>query len=340
MGCGMHLIRNPRGSKPMLLDLKNISASFHLRGSVVHAVRNVSLSISQGETVGIVGESGSGKTVLSLSLMRLLPIPPAVIKGNALFDSIDLINCTDREIRSIRGNRISMIFQDPLSSFNPYLRLSDQLTEPLLCHKSISRKEALEIAASMLAETGIAQPQQKIRCYPHQFSGGMLQRAMIAMALVTRPSILIADEPTTALDVTTQAQILSLMKTLQQQYSMSIIFITHNLGIVAGFCDKVHVMYAGMILESAKTASLFKNTSHPYTRALIRSVPSLHAAVDQLYVIGGPPYDPTQPLKGCPFAPRCEFRVAECSEEKMELAEVAPDHFTCCSRIKKGELSL
>lgn len=324
----------------MPLDIKNISASFHLRGSVVHAVRDISLSISQGETVGIVGESGSGKTVLSLSLLRLLPSPPAVVKGKAHFDSFDLINCPDRVIRSIRGNRISMIFQDPLSSFNPYLRLSDQLTEPLLCHQSISRKEALQIATDMLSQTGIKEPHKKIHCFPHQFSGGMLQRAMIAMALVTKPGILIADEPTTALDVTTQAQILSLMKTLQQKYSMSIIFITHNLGIVAGFCDKVHVMYAGMILESAETVSLFKNTSHPYTKALIRSVPSLHATVDKLYVIGGPPYDPSQPLKGCPFAPRCEFRVAECFEEKMELTEVAPDHFTCCSRIKKGEISL
>lgn len=324
----------------MLLDLKNISVSFHLRGSAVHAVRSISLSISQGETVGIVGESGSGKTVLSLSLLRLLPCPPAVIKGNALFDSFDLINCPDRDIRSIRGNRISMIFQDPLSSFNPYLRLSNQLIEPLLCHKNISRKEALEIAISMLSQTGITQPHKKIQCYPHQFSGGMLQRAMIAMALITKPAILIADEPTTALDVTTQAQILSLMKTLQQQYSMSIIFITHNLGIVAGFCDRVHVMYAGMILESAETISLFKNTAHPYTKALIRSVPSLHSTVDKLYVIGGPPYDPSRPVKGCPFAPRCEFGIAECFEEKMELTEVAPNHFTCCSRIKKGEISL
>jgi len=324
----------------VLLDIKNISVSFHLRGSVVHAVRSVSLSISQGETVGIVGESGSGKTVLSLSLLRLLPSPPAVVKGNALFESLDLINCHDRKIRSIRGNRISMIFQDPLSSFNPYMRLSDQLTEPLLCHNNISRKEALEIAIGMLSETGIAQPHKKIHSYPHQFSGGMLQRAMIAMALVTKPSILIADEPTTALDVTTQAQILCLMKTLQKQHSMSVIFITHNLGIVAGFCDKVHVMYAGMILESAETASLFNNISHPYTKALIRSVPSLHSTVDQLYVIGGPPYDPTQPVKGCPFAPRCEFGVQQCFEEKMELTEIAQNHFTCCRRIKKGEISL
>ncbi len=324
----------------MQLDIKNISASFLLRGSVVHAVRDVSLNISDGETVGIVGESGSGKTVLSLSLLRLVPTPPAVVKGNALFGSLDLINCPDRDIRSIRGNRISMIFQDPLSSFNPYLRLSDQLTEPLLCHQNITRKEALDISINMLSETGITEPQKKIHCYPHQFSGGMLQRAMIAMALVTKPGILIADEPTTALDVTTQAQILSLLKALQQQYSMSIIFITHNLGIVAGFCDKVHVMYAGMILESADTVSLFKNTAHPYTKALIRSVPSLHCTAEKLYVIGGPPYDPSQPIKGCPFAPRCEFGVAQCFQEKMELTEVTPEHFTCCARIKKGEISL
>ncbi len=324
----------------MLLDIKNISASFHLRGSVVHAIRDVSLSISQSETVGIVGESGSGKTVLSLSLMRLLPSPPAIVKGKVQFDSLDLINCSDRDIRSIRGNRISMIFQDPLSSFNPYLRLSEQLIEPLMCHQNISRKQALEICINMLSETGISTPHKLIHCYPHQFSGGMLQRAMIAMALVTNPRILIADEPTTALDVTTQAQILSLMKTLQKQYSMSILFITHNLGIVAGFCDKVHVMYAGTIMESAETVSLFNNTAHPYTKALIRSVPSLHSTAEQLYVIGGPPYDPSLPLRGCPFAPRCEFAIQDCFNEPMELTEIAPKHRTSCVRIKKGELSL
>ncbi|HEX3019299.1 MAG TPA: ABC transporter ATP-binding protein [Chitinispirillaceae bacterium] len=324
----------------MHLDIKNLSASFHLRGSKVNAVRGVSLSIADGKTVGIVGESGSGKTVLSLSFLRLLPTPPAVVKGNAFFGNLDLINCSDREIRSIRGNRISMIFQDPLSSFNPYLRLSQQLTEPLLCHQNISRKQALEISISMLSETGICDPHKKITCYPHQFSGGMLQRAMIAMALVTKPDMLIADEPTTALDVTTQAQILSLMKKLQQQYSMSIIFITHNLGIVAGFCDFVHVMYAGMILESAQTRLLFKNTAHPYTKALIRSVPSLHSSVEQLYVIGGPPYDPSQPLKGCPFAPRCEFCVPECFNEQIELTEIEPEHKTTCIRVKQGELCL
>lgn len=324
----------------MLLNVENISVTFNLRGSSVHAVRDVSFTVKQGETIGIVGESGSGKTVLSLSLLRLLATPPAHITGKAIFNSIDLINCNNQQIRSVRGNLINMIFQDPLTSFNPYMRLSDQLVEPLTHHKKINRKEALSLVVQMLSESGISDPAKKVLCFPHQFSGGMLQRAMIAMALITKPRIIIADEPTTALDVTTQAQILYLMKKFQQQYSMSIIFITHNLGIVAGFCDRVHVMYAGMILESADTHSLFKNTAHPYTKALINSVPPLHSSCDSLYVIGGPPYDPTLKLNGCPFAPRCSHSTDICRKFNPELSEISSGHFTRCIRIQKGELSL
>lgn len=324
----------------MLLDIKNLSTSFYLRGKNIHAVRDISLSVSEGETIGIVGESGSGKSVLSLSLLGLVSQPPAKVNGNALFENVDLLNCSDKDIRSIRGNRISMIFQDPQSSFNPYLRLSDQLIEPLVHHKAISRKDALQMAVKMLSETGITEPERKIKSFPHQFSGGMLQRAMIAMALLTHPRLIIADEPTTALDVTTQAQILKLLKQLQAQYSMSIIFITHNLGIVAGFCDRVYVMYAGMVLESAHAVSLFSSTAHPYTKALIQSVPSLHMPTDSLYVIGGPPYDPSKPLTGCPFAPRCSFAAESCINQEIELTEISDGHKTSCIRIKSGEISL
>ena len=307
---------------------------------MVRAVRSVSLGLSKGEILGVVGESGSGKTVLCLSLLNLIPKPPARTGGSALFEGLDLFNCTQGQMREIRGNKISMVFQDPQASFNPYLRLSNQLTEPLLQHRNISRKEALERAVSMLDQTGIVEPHRKIHCYPHEFSGGMLQRAMIAMALITAPQILIADEPTTSLDVTVQAQILRRIKELQRDLSMSIIFITHNLGIVAGFCDRVLVMYAGKILESAHTEDLFYRVAHPYTRALIRSVPSLHTRAGELYQIPGMPPDLSEDLSGCPFAPRCEYAKSECSDGDTELREVAPGHFTSCIRVLNGELKL
>jgi oligopeptide transport system ATP-binding protein len=220
------------------------------------------------------------------------------------------------------------------------MRLSDQLIEPLVHHTNVSKREAIEIAADLLVQTGIIDVKSKMNAYPHQFSGGMLQRAMIAMALTTKPEFLIADEPTTALDVTTQAQILSLLKMFQQKYLMSIIFITHNLGIAASFCDRIHVMYAGTILESASTRDVFKNTAHPYTKALIRCVPSLDKSIDSLYVIGGPPYDPSQAVTGCPFAPRCEFSNALCQTTPQILEDVGSGHLSACMRVKKGEVSL
>ncbi|NLP03920.1 MAG: ABC transporter ATP-binding protein [Fibrobacter sp.] len=324
----------------VLLDVRNLRTSFKLRGTTLNAVNGVSFSLTRGETLGIVGESGSGKTVLCHSIMGLLQKPPAHISGSAIFGTLDLVSCSDKEIRKVRGDRISMIFQDPQAAFNPYLRICDQLIEPLLYHRKLSRKSAMNHALSMLDKTGIPDPSSRIRSYPHEFSGGMLQRAMIAMALVTHPEILIADEPTTALDVTVQMQILQLLKDLQKQLSMSVIFITHNLGIVAGFCDRVLVMYAGRILESAPGDELFLNTAHPYTKALIRSVPSLGESSTELLSIEGTPPDLTKEIIGCPFAQRCPCRAEICTEGDMELYPAGDSHFTSCIRFLKGEITL
>ena len=324
----------------MILDVRNLRTTFKLRGTTLRAVNGVSFGLQKGETLGIVGESGSGKTVLCHSIMQLLPKPPADISGSALFGLQDLISCSSKDIRNIRGNRISMVFQDPQAAFNPYLRICDQLIEPLLYHRRLSRRTAMDKVLSILEQTGIADPSRRCRCYPHEFSGGMLQRAMIAMALITHPEILIADEPTTALDVTIQMQILQLLKSLQRQLSMSVIFITHNLGIVAGFCDRVPVMYAGQILESASGEDLFLHTAHPYTKALIRSVPLLHVNSGELYSIEGTPPDLTKEIKGCPFAPRCAYAQGECTEEDATAGLVGESHFTSCRRVLKGEISL
>lgn len=324
----------------MILDVRNISTVFHLRRADIHAVKDVSFQLFKGETLGIVGESGSGKTVLCQSLLGLLPKPPVKISGHAYFDNTDLLDCDSKKLRQIRGNQINMIFQDPSSAFNPYLKLSEQLIEPLISHGYKSRKDALIKARMILSETKIPQPQKRLYQYPHEFSGGMLQRAMIGMALITNPRIVIADEPTTALDVTVQARILQLMKRLQNQYSLSIIFITHNLGIVAGFCDRVVVMYAGVVLETASTADLFNHTAHPYTKALIKSVPSIDSSKDSLYMIPGMPPDPSVKLSGCPFAPRCGYRTDKCLKSENRICETGKNHFTSCIRVLESELSL
>lgn len=324
----------------MLFSAENINVRFLLRKKTIHAVRGVNFSVGNNEKVGIVGESGSGKTVLCLSFLRLHPAPPASISGSILFDNQDILKSNVTDIRKIRGNKISMVFQDPLSSFNPYWRLADQLIEPLRIHKNMGKKEALEFAIEMLAKTGVPDASHRIHYFPHEFSGGMLQRAMISMALITKPQILIADEPTTALDVTIQAQILDLMHQLCTTESMSTIFITHNLGIVAHFCDRVYVMYAGKIMEVAATRELFKETSHPYTLALIRSVPTINRSKNSLHVIAGTLPDPSMIFTGCPFAPRCTFAKAECSVAEQELFEIKPGHFTSCIRVINGEVTL
>jgi len=335
----MRLTPAQENGNSMLLSVHDLATSFHLHKQTVQAVRKVSFSLKKGESLGIVGESGSGKTVLAHSLLRLIASPPATIEGSALFDGIDLITCSDREIRKIRGNRITMIFQDPSASFNPYMRLADQLTESLMLHKGVSRREATHAAVNALGTTGISSAAERIRAYPHQFSGGMLQRAMIAMSLVMQPDIMIADEPTTALDVTVQAQLLQLMKRLVVDKGISMLFITHNLAMVNGFCDRIMVMYGGKIMEYGTASDLFYSSAHPYTRALLDSVPRQHASVSRLSVIDGTPPDPSHPLPGCPFYPRCTYGTPDCREAPVDLVATENGHATACTRAIKGELS-
>lgn len=324
-----------------LLEVTNLRTSFHTRHGIVRAVNDVSFSLEKGETLGIVGESGSGKSVTCYSLMRLIPQPPGRIEGGrAMFDGVDLLSASPEQLQNIRGKRISMIFQDPMTSLNPYMRISDQIIEPLLIHeKNISHGAALERGIQMLQEVGVPDAAKRIRSYPHEFSGGMRQRVMIAMALITKPELLIADEPTTALDVTVQAQILDLVKKMQRELGMAVIWITHDLGVVAGFCQRVQVMYAGRIVERAPTDELFAQTAHPYTRALQKSIPALQPKGAALYTIAGMPPDMSRQIPGCPFVPRCEFAQEQCNQP-VELKSVAPNHDTGCLRVQKGEINL
>lgn len=323
-----------------LLSVQDLRTYFHTRNGVYRAVDGVSFDLNAGETLGIVGESGSGKSVTCYSLMGLVPTPPGRIEsGKAMFDGVDLLNCTPAEARSIRGKRISMIFQDPMTSLNPYMRISDQLIEPLMIHEDITKADALKRALEMLDAVGINDASSRIHYYPHEFSGGMRQRVMIAMALITKPELLIADEPTTALDVTVQAQILELIQKMQQEIGMGVIFITHDLGVVSGLCDRVQVMYGGRIVETADTRSLFYEPKHPYTRALQKSIPSMQPKGTELYTIEGLPPDVSKPLAGCSFAQRCEFANEGCtSDRKPELQDINETHRQSCLRVQSGEL--
>ncbi len=322
-----------------LLEVQDLRTSFHTRNGITRAVDGVSFSLERGETLGIVGESGSGKSVTCYSLMGLIPQPPGRIEsGTAIFDGIDLLHCRPAQARALRGKRIAMIFQDPMTSLNPYLRVADQLIEPLRIHEQISKAAALERGLAMLEAVGINDAARRINLYPHEFSGGMRQRVMIAMALITKPELLIADEPTTALDVTVQAQILELIRRMQRELGMAVIFITHDLGVVSGLCDRVQVMYAGRIAETSDTRTLFYSPRHPYTRALQRSIPALQSKGATLYTIPGLPPDLSKPLPGCPFAPRCEFAAPACREGRPELRPCAPGHAHACGRVHAGEI--
>jgi oligopeptide transport system ATP-binding protein len=324
-----------------LLTVTDLRTYFHTRNGVYRAVDGVSFSVERGETLGIVGESGSGKSVTCYSIMGLIPQPPGRIEsGTALFDGVDLLHCTPKVARSIRGKRVSMIFQDPMTSLNPYLRVSEQVIEPLLIHEQITKKEALARALEMMEAVGINDAARRIHFYPHEFSGGMRQRVMIAMALVTRPELLIADEPTTALDVTVQAQILDLIRRLQRELGMAVIFVTHDLGVVAGLCDKVQVMYGGRVMETAAARELFKAPLHPYTRALQRSIPALQPKGKELFTIPGLPPDVSKPIPGCAFAERCGFVTERCVAARPELVEVSPGHAHACVRVQAGEISV
>ena len=324
-----------------LLEVKSLRAHFHTRHGVVRAVQDVSFALERGETLGLVGESGSGKSVTCHSLLRLIPQPPGRIEGGqALFDGVDLLSCPDEQLRSIRGRRIAMIFQDPMTSLNPYQRIEEQLIEPLLIHERLDRKTARQRALQALKDVGVPAAEQRIRSYPHEFSGGMRQRVMIAMALITKPEILIADEPTTALDVTVQAQILDLIRKMQRELGTAAIFVSHDLGVVAGFCQRVLVMYAGRIVESAPTDALFYRPRHPYNRALQKSIPALQPKGTDLYTIAGQPPDLSRPLDGCAFAARCEFVIEKCHRGELRLEAVEPDHFSACQRVQEGDLNL
>ncbi|XOV69850.1 MAG: ABC transporter ATP-binding protein [Verrucomicrobiota bacterium] len=324
-----------------LLTVNDLRTYFHTRAGVVRAVDGVSFSVDKGETLGIVGESGSGKSVACYSLMGLIPKPPGRIEsGTADFDGMDLLKMSERELNRVRGRRVSMIFQDPMTSLNPFLRVEDQLIEPLLLHGLADKQTARRKALEMMEQVGIQGAASRIRMYPHEFSGGMRQRVMIAMALITEPDLLIADEPTTALDVTVQAQILELIKTMQQRMHMAVIFISHDLGVVAGFCDRVNVMYAGRIVESGLTQSIYYHPSHPYNEALQRSIPALQPKGHELFTIEGQPPDLTKPLDGCSFAARCAHVGDVCRRGNPLLKEMKDGHSTACVRVQEGGLEL
>ncbi len=331
----------PPGRSAALLRVENLRSYFHTRQGIVRAVDGISFTLKKGETLGIVGESGSGKSVACYSLLRLIPQPPGRIEsGSALFGAVDLLHCSDGELRQIRGNRISMIFQDPMTSLNPYMRIGDQVIEPLHIHKKMARSEAFERGTAALREVGIQDAEKRMRAYPHEFSGGMRQRVIIASALITHPEILIADEPTTALDVTVQAQILELIRKMQKERGTAVILITHDIGIVSNFCDRVLVMYAGRILEEASTEQLFYQPKHPYNQALQRAIPALNEKGAELSTIPGSPPDVSKHIEGCPFAPRCEYALEKCQTSEIVLKEVAPNHHSACLRVQLGEIEL
>ena len=316
-----------------LLEIRNLRTSFKTPHGTVRAVDDVSLDIESGDVLGIVGESGCGKSVLSLSILQLLPKPPAFFAGgNIIFEGRDLLQATAEEVRKIRGNRISMIFQEPMSALNPVFTIGNQLSEVFRVHWSLGGSEALAKSVEMLERVGVPAPQRRVKEYPYQLSGGMRQRVMIAMALACRPALLIADEPTTALDVTIQAQILDLMGQLREELDTAIVIISHDLGVVAETAGRVAVMYTGQIMESADTLSLFATPLHPYTRGLMKAIPSLASSADQteLYEIEGVVPSLLDLPTGCPFNPRCPQVDAICRKEKPILREVADDHRVSC----------
>lgn len=326
--------RNPqseiRNRERPLLEISDLRVYFHTDEGLLKAVDGVSLSIYSGETLGVVGESGCGKSVTAFSILQLVPVPPArYAGGEILFDGKNLLALNEDEMRRVRGDKISMIFQEPMSSLNPIMTIGRQITEVILEHQKKSRREARALALDMLRRVGIPAAESRIDDYPHQLSGGMKQRAMIAMALACRPQLLIADEPTTALDVTIQAQILDLLKELQHELGMSILLITHDLGVVAETCDRVAVMYAGKIVEYAPVVELFERPKHPYTHGLFRSLPTLTEAREVLPVIPGAVPSPLDFPSGCRFRTRCSLAQEICKQEP-KLAEIASEHFAAC----------
>ncbi len=317
-----------------ILRVENLKTYFNTDDGIVKAVDGVSFTLSRGETLGVVGESGCGKSVMNLSLMRLIPSPPGkIMDGDIFFHGDSVLAMSGAELRALRGNKISMIFQDPMTSLNPFLRISTQLVETLRLHQGLAQSEAYDKAIETLRRVGIPSPEKRIDAYPHQFSGGMRQRVMIAMALSCNPEILVADEPTTALDVTIQAQILEIIKDLTVKLSTAVILITHDLGVVSGMCDKICVMYAGRIVERASTDDLFRNPKHPYTLGLIRSVPRLDKTTkERLYSIPGTPPSLINLPECCPYHPRCELALDICSRQYPSEIDLGREHRICCWR--------
>lgn len=320
-----------------LLEIKDLTTRFYTEDGVVHAVEGVSYYLNEGETLGVVGESGCGKSVHALSIMRLIPVPPGKIeRGEVKLHGQELLELSKDEMRHIRGAEIAMVFQDPMTSLNPVLTVGFQLTEPIKLHLGLDEKAARERAVELLKMVGIPEAESRLDDYPHQFSGGMRQRAMIAMALSCNPSILIADEPTTALDVTIQAQIVELVKRLQQQLGMAVIWITHDLGVVAGIAHRVNVMYAGRIIETGPVKQIYHNPHHPYTVGLLGSLPKPDAPPgEKLFSIKGEPPDLVDLPPGCAFAPRCTYAVERCYKETPVLETIEAGHDVACWEWEK-----
>lgn len=315
-----------------LLDVKDLRVNFKVRGGTVQAVRGVNFHVNKGEAIGIVGESGCGKSVTAQTIMRLIPSPPSEISsGEIIFQGSDILKKTEKQMEGIRGKDIGMIFQDPMTSLNPTITIGRQITEGLIKHQNMDKQAARRRAIEMLNLVGIPNAANRFNQYPHEFSGGMRQRAMIAIALACNPALLIADEPTTALDVTIQAQILRLMRELQSSLGTSIILITHDLGVVADMCDRVIVMYAGKVVETGTKWEIFKNPQHPYTKGLLRSVPRLDQKKDEALIpIEGMPPDLIKPPAGCGFCSRCDDAMKVCTEIDSELIQLSETHFVSC----------
>ena len=320
-----------------LLEIKNLKTHFFTHEGTIKAVDRVSLKVDQGKTLGIVGESGSGKSVTALSIMRLIPQPPGkIVSGEVYFEGQDLLKLSDKEIRKIRGRKISMIFQEPMTSLDPVFTIGHEMIETIQLHQGLNKREAKEKALEILKIVGIPDVEKRIDNYPHELSGGMRQRVMIAMALSCHPTLLIADEPTTALDVTIQAQILRLINDLKSRFSTSVILITHDLGVIAEMCDYVAVMYAGHIVEYAEVFTIFERSLHPYTQALSKSIPRLDREMGKLQVIPGMVPNLLDLPAGCPFHPRCTFSFEKCYTEIPELIEVENSHLVKCHLFSRN----
>ena len=320
------------------LEIKNLTIHYITRGSTVQAVNDISLSLEKGETLGLVGETGAGKTTTALGILRLVPNPPGkIIKGEILFEGKDVMTMSDSELRRMRGGQISMIFQDPMTALNPVLTVGDQIAEMIALHSDCSKSESLDRAKQMLETVGIAP--ERAADYPHQFSGGMKQRVVIAIALACNPALLFADEPTTALVVTIQAQVLEMIKALQEQYGTSMLLITHDLGVVAETCDKVAIMYAGEIVEYGTLEDIFNHVKHPYTKGLFGSLPRLDQEVRRLQPIDGLMPDPSDLPTGCKFHPRCPWASEECRRLEPSLCEMEPGHLVRCLLLEGKEMA-